>query len=255
MTLPHHRIARFAAPLREGGSLPALVETEEGETVVAKWRGAGQGAAALVAEVIAGELARAVGLPMPVLSTLSLEPEIARNERDEEIRDLLIASDGLNLGMGYLRGALNFDPAADMPIDEALATRVVVFDTFVSNVDRTPRNPNLMWWRDGLWLIDHGASLYWHHGWDGVVERPDRPFPLVRQHVLLPRVGDVPRHGEALLEALTDEAIEAAVGCVPSSWLPDPVEPRRRAYVEFLSRRRESADTLLSEVIDARATV
>lgn len=231
--------------------MPALVETETGETVVAKWRGAGQGATALVAEVIAGELARAVGLPMPRLCTLQLDAVIARNERDQEIRDLLIASDGLNLGMEYLRGALNYDPAAGMPVAPDLATRIVVFDTFATNVDRTPRNPNLMWWSDGLWLIDHGASLYWHHGWDGTVERTDRPFPMVRDHVLLPLAEDVERHGRPLLDSLTDDVIAAAVDHVPPSWLPVPAS----AYVAFLSGRRSAADRLLREVHDARASL
>ena len=251
MSLTEHRVARYSAALREGGSLPALVETEAGETVVAKWRGAGQGAAALVAEVIVGELARAVGLPMPGLCTLQLDAVIARNERDQEIRDLLIASDGLNLGMQYLRGALNYDPAAGMPVSPELATQIVVFDTFATNVDRTPRNPNLMWWSDGLWLIDHGASLYWHHGWDGTVERTDRPFPMVRDHVLLPLVADVQRHGRPLLDGLTDAVIANAVEQVPAAWLPAPAS----AYVAFLSSRRSAADRLLREVEDARAAV
>lgn len=248
-------MARFSTALREGGSLPALVDNEHGEAFVAKWRGAGQGAAALVAEVIVGELARSLGLPMPALCTLTLDPAIARNERDQEIRDLLVASEGLNLGMQFLRGALNFDPAAGMPVSAELATRIVVFDAFVTNVDRSPRNPNLMWCDDRLWLIDHGAALYWHHGWDGVVARPDRAFPMVRDHVLLPRVEDARAHGEALLSALTDEAIEAAVDSVPASWLPEPVAQRRAAYVAFLSQRRDARDSVLQEVVDARASV
>lgn len=231
--------------------MPALVEIETGETVVAKWRGAGQGTAALVAEVIVGELARAVGLPMPLLCTLSFDPVIARNERDAEIRDLLLASDGLNLGMQYLRGGLNYDPAAAMPIAAELATQIVVFDAFVTNVDRTPRNPNLMWWQDGLWLIDHGAALYWHHGWDGTVERTDRPFPMVRDHVLLPLAQEVGRHGRALLDRLTEAAIAEAVGQVPDAWLPAPAS----AYARFLCERRSAAEQILREVDDARAAL
>ncbi len=250
MALPQTRVARYATALREGGSLPALVETTEGDTVVAKWRGAGQGAAALVAEVIVGELARAVGLPMPRLCTVTLDEAIAKNERHDEIRDLLFASLGLNLGMEYLRGALTYDPGAQMPVSGALATQVVIFDAFTMNVDRTPRNPNLMWWNGGLWLIDHGAALYWHHGWDGVVDRPDRPFPLVREHVLLPQVSDVEAHGSALLGALSFEVIESAVGSVPDAWLPEDADARRRAYVEFLLRRRDA--NIIEEVTRAR---
>ncbi len=246
MPLPQTHVARYATPLREGGSLPALVETAEGDTVVAKWRGAGQGAAALVAEVIVGELARAIGLPMPGLCTLTLDEAIAKNERHDEIRDLLLASQGLNLGMEYLRGALTYDPAADMEVSDALATRIVVFDTFAMNVDRTPRNPNLMWWNGGLWLIDHGAALYWHHGWDGVVERPDRAFPLVRDHVLLPKVSNIDTYGAHVLAALSPQVIKAAVESVPDAWLPQDSQARRHAYVEFLVRRRDAA--LLEEV-------
>lgn len=255
MSLSQHRVTRFATALREGGSLPGLVEVETGETVVAKWRGAGQGAAALVAEVIVGEIARAVGLPMPALSTVMLDAALARNERDAELRDLLIASEGLNLGMQYLRGGLNFDPAAAMSVSPELAARIVVFDAFVTNVDRTPRNPNLMWWNDGLWLIDHGAALYWHHGWDGVVARPDRPFPMVRDHVLLPAAGDVAAQGEALLAKITPEVVEAAVAAVPETWLPDDDSNRRRGYIDFLVQRQAAGDTVLKEVVDARANV
>lgn len=255
MALTSHRVTRYAAPLREGGSLPGLVETENGETVVAKWRGAGQGAAALVAEVIVGEMARAIGLPMPTLCTLTLDDTIGRNERDPEIRDLLVASEGLNLGMQFLRGGFNFDPAAHVDVAGELATRIVVFDAFVSNVDRTPRNPNLMWWEDALWLIDHGASLYWHHGWDGEVSRPERPFPMIRDHVLLPRVDEVQGHGEALLGRLSNEVIAAAVEQVPDEWLPEPASDRRQAYLEFLQRRRDAGEQILQEVVDARAAL
>lgn len=250
MPLTQTLVTRYATPLREGGSLPALVETAAGDTVVAKWRGAGQGAAALVAEVIVGELARAVGLPMPELCTLTLDEAIAKNERHAEIRDLLLASEGLNLGMEYLRGALTYDPAADMKVSDALSTKIVVFDTFAMNVDRTPRNPNLMWWNDGLWLIDHGAALYWHHGWDGVVERTGRAFPLVRDHVLLPKVANVEVHGAEVLAALSPQVIEEAVDNVPDAWLPEDPDARRRAYVEFLVQRRDAA--IVEEVARAR---
>ncbi|MBV1859211.1 MAG: aminotransferase class I and II [Nannocystaceae bacterium] len=184
--LPRANIARYASALREGGSLPGLVETDGGDMMVAKWRGAGQGVAALVAEIIVGELARAAGFNMPALAILELSSAIGRNERDQEIRDLLVASQGANLGMAFLEEALAFDPAAHVALAPRIAAKLVLFDSVVMNVDRTARNTNLLWWSDDLWLIDHGAALYWHHGWDGVVERPTRPFPLVGQHVLLP---------------------------------------------------------------------
>ncbi len=254
-TLPHAQVSRYCAPLREGGSLPAIVETDGGERVVAKWRGAGQGAAALVAEVIVGELARAAGLPMPGLMTLSLDTALAKTERDQEIRDLLVASEGLNLGMQYLPGALAYDPAASVDVPPDLAARIVVFDAYAMNVDRTARNTNLLWWNEQLWLIDHGAALYWHHGWDGVVERPGRGFPLVREHVLLPRAEAVRDAAEQVFARLTDACIESSVAAVPDAWLPDRATDRRTAYVEFLRARRDASSTITQEVLDAHASV
>lgn len=254
VALPETRATRYVAALREGGSLPAIVETDRGDLMVAKWRGAGQGAAALVAEVIAGELARALGLPIPKLAALTLDDTLARTERDQEIRDLLVASVGTNLGMHYLSGALAFDPAAGTAVEAELAARVVVFDAFVMNVDRTAKNTNLLWWEGALWLIDHGAALYWHHGWDGKVERPARLFPLVRDHVLLPQAGSLTAPGEAMVSALTDEVIQSVVAMVPASWLNAPdVAARRAAYVRFLQQRRDGATAFLEEAERARA--
>lgn len=253
--LPLARVTRYATPLREGGSLPGLVDTDLGITMIGKWRGAGQGATALVAEVIVGELARVLGLPMPALYRLQLDSTIGRNERDEEIRELLVASEGLNLGMRFLEGALPFDPAAKAELEPTLATKLVLFDAYTTNVDRTARNTNLLWWSDGLWLIDHGAALYWHHGWDGLVERASRPFPLIGQHVLLPCVNRVDDALSWLRDGLTDDAIKHAVAAVPSTWLPEPVDSRRAAYVDFLSQRRDALDSLAQEVTDARASL
>jgi hypothetical protein len=253
--LPHASVRRYVEPLREGGSLPAIVETDAEELVVAKWRGAGQGATALVAEVIVGELARAMALPMPGLMTLEVDAALSKTERDPEIQELLAGSVGLNLGMGYLGGALAFDPAAKMEVDADLAARIVMFDSYVSNVDRTPRNTNLLWWKGGLWLIDHGAALYWHHGWDGTVERHERGFPMIRDHVLLPVAGDLRAAGGVLRAALTDAVIEAAVAKVPSAWLPEPATERRGAYVAFLQQRREHIATLCEEASRAADAV
>ncbi|MEX1361854.1 MAG: HipA family kinase [Nannocystaceae bacterium] len=258
--LPRARATRYVTALREGGSLPAIVETDAGQLVVAKWRGAGQGATALVAEVIAGQLGRAAGLPIPPLVVLSLDPALARTERDQEIRDLLVASVGTNLGMGYLSGSLAFDPAAappsEHPLDGTLAAKIVLFDSFVMNVDRTARNTNLLWWRDGLWLIDHGAALYWHHGWDGTVDRPTRPFPLVREHVLLPYADSITKVASELLASLTDAVLESAIGAVPDEWLPEPDRARRRgAYLEFLRARRDGAAPLVEEAERARTSL
>ena len=184
MTLPHRTATRYVTPLREGGSMPAVVEADDEGLYVLKFRGAGQGPKALVAEVIAGGLARALQLPMPDLALMDLDAELARTEGDPEIQDLIKASAGLNLAMDYLPGAVNFDPVAEQP-DADLASRIVWFDAFISNVDRTARNTNLLMWHRRLYLIDHGAALYFHHGWDGDVSGADKAFPLIRDHVLL----------------------------------------------------------------------
>lgn len=247
--------ARYVAPLREGGSLPAIIEADTGELFVAKWHGAGQGPTALVAEVIAGQLGRALGLPVPELVLLELDDGIARTERDEEIGDLLRASAGTNVGMAYLSGAVGFDAAAAMVPDADLAARIVVFDAYAMNVDRTARNPNMMWCDGGLWLIDHGAALYWHHGWDGALDRPDRPFPLVKDHVLLRWSQGLDVAGAALVRTLDDDTLRAAVDAVPEAWLGEDPVSRRAAYVAFLRARRDNASTFLEEATRARAGV
>lgn len=245
--------ARYVTPLREGGSLPAIVETDAGDLVVAKFRGAGQGPAALVAEVIAGQLARAVGLDVPEVVLLELDEGLARTERDQEIGDLLRASAGTNVALGYLAGAVMFDAAAADAIDPELAARIVLFDAFVTNVDRTAKNPNLLWWQGRLWLIDHGAALYWHHGWDGTLDDPARAFPLVRSHVLLPWAEELRRVAADVLGALGDEVLESALAAVPDDLLAGaPAAERRRAYVEFLRARRDAPDAFIEEAVRAR---
>lgn len=253
--LPVRRACRYVSALREGGSLPAIVETDIGQLSVAKWRGAGQGAAALVAEVIVGQLGRALGLPIPELEVLELDATLSSTERDQEVQDLLVASIGSNLGMRYLSGALAFDPAATV-VDSQLAARVVVFDTFVMNVDRSARNTNLLWWEDGLWLIDHGAALYFHHGWDGALDRPARAFPLAAQHVLLPQAAALPPVAETMLAGCTNDVLRDAVGQVPEAWLnTDDPAARRTAYVQFLAARRDGATSFIEEAERARERV
>ena len=243
--LPRHEIHRFVTALFEGGSLPAVVEDEEGVLQLAKWRGAGQGPAALVAEVIAGELARRAGLRVPALSVLSLERDIAQTERHDEIHDLLMASLGNNLGMAFLSGALAYDPAAEMPLEPEEAAAIVLFDAYVTNVDRTARNTNLLWCGGELWLIDHGAAMYWHHGWDGKVNAPGRDMPGMADHVLLPRAASLSTVSDRMLDAWSDAAIAEAVSAVPSEWLlaadVESADVRRAAYVEFLAARRDAA--------------
>src|ERR1051325_3479613 len=176
---------RYVTPLREGGSLPAIIEADDDGMYVLKFRGAGQGTKALIAEVIAGELARTAGLPVPELVFVILDREIAKTEPDPEIQDLIRASAGLNLGLDYLPGSVMFDPVAEKP-DADLASRIVWFDAYVTNIDRTPRNANLLMWHRKLWLIDHGAALYFHHSWTDMEKRARDSFPLVKQHILLP---------------------------------------------------------------------
>ena len=193
--LPRVAAVRYVTPLREGGSVPALVEADDGKLYVVKMRGAGQGARVLIAELVAGRLGQALGLRVPALALVDLDAALARSEPDTEIQDILRASAGLNLGLAHLDGALTFDPGARQPLDADVASRVVLLDTFTTNVDRTARNPNLLWWRGELAPIDHGAALYWQHDWDGslAAARPERAFPLVRDHVLLPWAGALDR--------------------------------------------------------------
>src|ERR687886_2953244 len=182
---------RYVTPLREGGSLPAIVEADDDGLYVLKFRGAGQGPKALIAELVAGEIARALGLPVPEIVFVELDPELARAEPDPEIQDLIRASGGLNVGLDFLPGSLPFMPAADGAPDPAVAADVVWFDTLVTNVDRTPRNPNLLLWHRRMWLIDHGAALYLHHAGLDPIAHARRPFPAIAQHVLLPFAGSV----------------------------------------------------------------
>jgi hypothetical protein len=252
---PPVRAVRYVEALREGGSLPAILELADGRLVVVKFRGAGQGPKALVAELVAGEIGRALGLAVPELVLVELDPDLARTERDEEVGDLLRASAGLNLGLTYLPGALMYDPGAGDPIDAAIASRVVLFDAFVMNVDRTARNPNLLWWKNGLWLIDHGAAMYWHHDWDGSTTGADRPFSLISHHVLLPEADDLPAAGQELATRLSTRMIVDIVAQIPDAWLTNEAAPetQRDAYARYLCARLVAAPIILQEAIDARA--
>jgi hypothetical protein len=237
---------RYVTPLREGGSLPAIVEADDLGTYVLKFRGAGQGRKALVAELVAGEIARRLDLLVPEVVLAYLASELGRSEPDPEIQDLLKRSTGLNLALDYLPGSLGFDPLVEPP-DSGLASRIVWFDTLVTNVDRTPRNTNLLVWHDRLWLIDQGASLYFHHNWparDGSALKTasQRPFAAVRDHVLLPFVGSIFEADAALAPRLTLEVLRSIVDLIPEEWLADEadfgsVEEVRSAYVAYLNTR------------------
>ncbi len=246
---------RYVTPLREGGSLPGLVEADDDGLYVVKFRGAGQGPRALVAEWLAGELARAIGLPVPDLVAIEVDPALGDAEPDEEIHDLVRASAGLNLGMDFLPGALTFNPAASTArdaIEPDVAAGVVWFDALVTNPDRSPQNPNLLVWHGRPWLIDHGAALYIHHTWRDPAEHARRPFDRIRDHVLLPYASSIEaadaRHAAMIDRALLNEL----VGALPDAWLPDdPVAgdaaAQRQAYVRYLSRRLEAPRPFVEE--------
>ena len=248
--------ARYVTPLREGGSLPAIVEADDDGMYVLKFRGAGQGVKALIAELIAGEIARAAGLLVPELVFVSLDPEIAKTEPDPEIQDLIRASGGLNLGLDYLPGSVMFDPIADKP-DADLASRIVWFDAYVTNVDRTPRNANLLMWHRRLWLIDHGASLYFHHAWTDMDQRSKDPFPLIKEHILLPFAGSIETADQTMTAAITNEVIKLVVDLVPDDWMKEnsafsTIAENRRAYVQYLTRRLDEPRHFVEEAIRAR---
>ena len=237
---------RYVTPLREGGSLPAIVEADDLGTYVLKFRGAGQGHKALVAELVAGEIARRLDLLVPEVVLAYLAPELGRSEPDPEIQDLLNRSTGLNLALDYLPGSLGFDPLVEPP-DSGLASHIVWFDALVTNVDRTPRNPNLLTWHDRLWLIDHGASLYFHHNWparDGTALEATsrRPFAAVRDHVLLPFADSISEADAALAPRLVPEVLRSIVDMIPEEWLAGEsgfgsVEEVRSAYLAYLTTR------------------
>ena len=248
--------ARYVTPLREGGSLPAIIEADDDGMYVLKFRGAGQGTKALIAELIAGELARAAGLLIPELVFVNLDPEIARTEPDPEIQDLIKASGGLNLALDYLPGSVMFDPVADKP-DSDLASRVVWFDAYVTNVDRTPRNANMLMWHRRLWLIDHGAALYFHHTWTDMDQRSKEPFRLINQHILLPFANNIEAADETMTKSITEDVIRGVVELVPDDWIRDnspfssPAETKQ-AYVDYLTRRLEAPRNFVEEAIRVR---
>ncbi len=243
---------RYVTPLREGGSLPAIVEAEDDGFYVLKFRGAGQGPLALVAELIAGEIGRALGLKVPELVLVDVDLALGRNEPDPEIRDLLKASVGLNLGLDYLPGSATFDAAADRS-EPGLASETVWFDAFVTNVDRTARNPNLLWWHKTLYLIDHGAALYFHHNWDSRGTSALGRFPAIRDHVLLPWANAIENAGRRLAPRLSESLFADVVRQIPDGWLGLEPSRMREGYVEFLTRRLAAATLFTEEAVRARA--
>lgn len=248
---------RYVVPLREGGSLPAVVEADNGAQFVVKFRGAGQGAKALVAEVLAAGIGQRLGLPVPRAAIVELGAGFGEAEPDPEIQDILRGSVGENFGLAYLPGALAFDPAVDREVAPELAAAIVWFDAFITNVDRSARNTNLLLWRRQLWLIDHGASLYFHHRWAGWRDRIQSPFAPIKDHVLLPLAGDLRAADARLRPLLTDEVFAAIVADVPDGWLGGEPEfadlgEQRAAYVTYFRERLHGPRQWLEEAIDAK---
>jgi hypothetical protein len=245
---------RYVTPLREGGSLPAIVEADDGFMYVLKFRGAGQGIKALIAELIGGELARTLGLKAPEIVFAKVDPAFGRTEPDEEIQDLLKASAGLNLALHYLSGAITFDPSVSK-IDAVLASQIVWLDCLITNVDRTARNTNMLMWHKELWVIDHGASLYFHHAPDNWQESSKRVFAQVKDHVLLPFATELEKANENGLAVLTEERIRAILSIVPDEWLQEAfgdAQKGRLIYIQYLLNRLSISDLFIKEAEHAR---
>lgn len=250
---------RYVMPLREGGSLPAIMEADDGFMYVVKFRGAGQGVKSLIAEIIGGGLAKALDIKIPELVFVTLDESFGRTEADEEIQDLLKASTGLNLGMHYLNGALTFDPLIT-EADELTASKIVWLDNLITNVDRTARNTNILLWKEELWLIDHGASLYFHHSWDNYVAQAEKPFAQIKDHVLLAKATQLEAVNKQFSTLINKEIITEIVNQIPEEWLliDAPFETaaqHRQAYIDFLTARLAISSTLTNHAIHARASV
>jgi hypothetical protein len=238
---------RYVMPLREGGSLPGLVEADDDGLYVVKFRGAGQGIKSLVAEVIVGELARAAGLRTPELVLVQISPGLGATEPDPEINELISASAGTNCGVDFLPGALDYNPARPGNTDQHEASEIVWFDALTTNVDRTPRNPNLLVWHGRTWLIDHGAALYQHHAERDLVARAREEFPLIADHVLLPLATHLREADAHLVPLLTDTALAGAVAQVPDDWLGDAPDESRRRYIDYFSARLAAPRVFLTD--------
>lgn len=239
--------------------MPAIVEADDDGMYVIKFRGAGQGPKALIAELVAGEIGRAAGLPVPEIVLIELDPDMARTEPDVEIQDLIRASGGLNVALDYLPGAVTFDPVVFQP-SAALASTIVWFDAFITNVDRTARNTNMLVWHRQLRLIDHGAALYFHHSWAQYLERSRDPFPMIRDHVLLPFASALDEAHESMLEQITPEVIHSVVALIPDALLRgdaafSSAAEYRDAYAQYLLRRLQPPHPFFQEVKRARAVL
>ncbi len=252
-------VTRYITPLREGGSLPALAEADDDFKYVLKFRGAGHGVKALIAELLGGEIARTLGLKVPELVFANLHEAFGRSEGDEEIQDLLKGSRGLNLALHFLSGALTFDPVVTL-VEENLASKIVWFDAFTTNIDRTVKNTNMLIWHKELWLIDHGATFYFHHSWDNWEKAAKSPFPYIKDHVLLPQANLVEKINDEILALIPDEKLREITNLIPSDWLDwegseMKAEEIREVYFQFLVQRRNHSNNFVKQIQDARETL
>jgi HipA-like kinase len=250
--------SRYVTPLREGGSLPAIVEADDEGMYVLKFRGAGQGPNALVAELLAGEVGRLIDLPIPEIVFIDLPADLGRTEPDSEIQSLIKGSAGLNIGLDYLPGSSSFDPLIHEP-DRRLASAIVWFDAYLCNVDRTPRNVNMLIWHRRLWLIDHGAALYFHHAWSSADRHVLTPFSSIKDHALLKYADGIMEADAMARQKLDAGKLAAIVASIPDAWLPDDPgfadrEEQRRAYLDFLIERLQSSQVFVQEAVRARSS-
>ncbi|WP_299106501.1 HipA family kinase [uncultured Winogradskyella sp.] len=249
-------VVKYITPLREGGSLPAIVEADDGFLYVLKFRGAGQGKKALIAEYIGGELARAIGLKVPEIVFMNLDDSFSKTEPDEEIQDLLKFSVGLNLGLHYLSSSITFDPIVSVA-DAMTSSKIVLLDSIISNIDRTAKNTNLLNWNKELWVIDNGASFYFHHNWATWKNHLTRTFPLIKDHVLLERATLLKDASTEILSLLDKNIVKDIIHKIPEDWLinkSDTLTPdeMRTAYIDYLNSRLSQIDSLVKEAEDAR---
>jgi hypothetical protein len=248
------QVTRYVTPLREGGSLPAIVEADDDGLYVLKFRGAGHGAKALIAELLSGEIGRALGLPIPEIVFATLDEELARTEPDPEIHALIHDSAGLNVALDFLPGSVGYDPLIH-PLDSDLASRIVWFDAYVTNVDRTARNTNMLMWHRRPWLIDHGSTLYFHHspGWESDPSKARAPFPAIGDHMLLRRAASLDAIDDDMARRLSTDVITNIVSLIPKEWLePERADEARAAYARYLTGRVASPRTFVEEAVRAR---
>ncbi|TBV27767.1 aminotransferase class I and II [Meridianimaribacter sp. CL38] len=249
-------VVKYITPLREGGSLPAIVEASDGFLYVLKFRGSGQGKKTLISELIGGEIARAIGLKVPELVFMNLDDSFSKTEPDEEIQDLLKFSVGLNLGLHYLSSSITYDPLV-FDVDSLTASKIVLLDSIISNIDRTAKNTNLLNWNKELWVIDNGASFYFHHNWATWESHLTRTFPLIKDHVLVKQATRLDEASKTIIEALNKDTLETIINTIPENWLlneSDVLNPSqtRTAYLSYLISRLSNIDALINEIENAR---